>query len=729
MAVRALLLSAAVLVPLPAIATAQEPLHIQRLAGPITLDGRVDEAAWRDVAPLPLTTFLPVAGKRPTDSSEVRLAYDDKYLYASGRFFVSSASEIQATTLGRDQLGPDDRFRIMLDGYNDNRTGVGFLVTPSDAQSDYDVTDDGGTVSGDWNTYWDAATTRDDKGWYAEMRIPFSSLRFHSENGVVTMGLIILRVSAKKNEWSTYPALSPSMANAIWRASVAQKIVFDDLSRHSPVYITPYALGGMTRTAALAPDAASYRYDRSHTLETGGDLKYGITDDLTIDVTANTDFAQVEADDQLVNLSRFSLFFPEKRQFFLERAGSFAFPTSNVGDGSRLFYSRQVGLSPDGTPLRIYGGARLVGRVGPLDLGAMDMQVATDAGGTENVGVARVRHTLLNKDSYVGGIVTSRVGGANDNVVYGTDALLRPFGNEYLTAQWAQTFDDSAGSGMRASQARIVWARRSSQGLIYNLSAKWSGPDFQPGLGFESHRDYTLGSLELDYNWIGRSGYSLQPSFFGYGFRRNRDGALDSGELYPYLNFGLPSGLGGWIAWRAHDEDLSSALTFSPRAEAPAGRHRYQQGELYVVSPTGARVGYTLLADIGGFYDGRQTFVDLSPTFSVSSRLTLGAEYQLDRIRFPSRGQSFNADVARLKIQAAWNSHLSAQALIQFNNAAHLGVGNMRLRYRFAEGRDLYVVYNDELNVDRLRLLPQSPELPISPERRWVVKYSHTFIQ
>ena len=107
----------------------------------------------------------------------------------------------------------------------------------------------------------------------------------------------------------------------------------------------------MTRTAALAPDAASYRYDRSHKLETGGDLKYGITDDLTIDVTANTDFAQVEADNQLVNLIRFSLFFPEKRQFFLERAGSFDFPTSSVGDGSRLFYSRQIGLSPDGTPL------------------------------------------------------------------------------------------------------------------------------------------------------------------------------------------------------------------------------------------------------------------------------------------------------------------------------------------------------------------------------------------
>jgi hypothetical protein len=729
MPLRALPLIAMMFVLAPTLAAAQEPLHIQRLTGPITLDGRVDEPAWREIAPLPLTTFLPVAGKHPTDSSEVRLAYDDKYLYASGRFFVSNAADIRATTLGRDRLGPDDRFRIMLDSYDDDRTGVGFLVTPSNAQSDYDMTDDGGTVSSDWNTYWDAATTRDARGWYAEMRIPFSSLRFRSQNGVVTMGLIVLRVSAKKNEWSTFPALSATMANAMWRASVARKIVFDDLSRHSPVYITPYALGGITRTAALTSDQTRYSYAHSHELETGGDLKYGLTDDLTLDVTANTDFAQVEADNQLVNLSRFSLFFPEKRQFFLERSGSFDFVTSSNGDGSRLFYSREIGLSPDGTPLRIYGGTRLVGRAGPVDLGVLDMQVATDGGGTENLGVARARHTMFNRDSYLGAIVTSRIGGRDNNIVYGTDLSLRAFGNEYLTAQWAGSFDDSAGSGLRASQARIVWGRRSSQGLIYNISAKWSGPAFDPGLGFESRRDYTVGALELDYNWIGRSGYTLQPSFYGYGFRRNRDGALDSGELYPYVNFGFPSGLAGWVAWRAHDEDLTEPLTFSASAGIPVGRHRYQQGELYVVSPTGARLGYTLLADIGGFYDGWQTYVDFAPTVAVSAHLSVGAEYQLDRIRFPSRGQSFNADVARLRVQAAWNSHLSAQALVQFNNAAHLGIGNFRVRYRFAEGSDLYVVYNDELNVDRLRLIPTSPELPLSPERNWVVKYSHTFIQ
>jgi hypothetical protein len=238
------------------LAAQQAPIHVGRISGPVTIDGHVDEPAWSAIAPLPLTTYLPVAGRKPSDSSEVRLAYDDKYLYASARFFVSNPGEIQSTSLGRDQLGPDDRFRIMLDSYDDNRTAVGFLVTPSGAKSDYDMTDDGNNVSNNWNTYWDAATSRDAHGWYAEVRIPFSSLRFRVIDGHVTMGLIALRVSAKKNEWSTYPALSSSMASALWRASVAQKIVFDGLSRHSPLYATPYALAGVGQSARSMPTRA-----------------------------------------------------------------------------------------------------------------------------------------------------------------------------------------------------------------------------------------------------------------------------------------------------------------------------------------------------------------------------------------------------------------------------------------------------------------------------------------
>jgi len=702
------------------------PVHIARLSGPITLDGRVTEAAWSAVPALPLTTYLPVAGRHPVDSSEVRLAYDDEYLYASARFFVSSPDEIQATTLGRDQLGPDDRFRIMLDTYNDNRTGVGFLVTPSGSRSDYDMTDDG-VFSNNWNTYWDAAATRDAHGWYAEMRIPFSSLRFRPENGRVVMGLIALRVSARRNEWATYPALSPDMAKALWRASVAQKIVFDSLERRSPLYVTPYALGGVAGDATLSVDSSRYDVRGTHRTDAGVDLKYGLTDDLTLDATVNTDFAQVEADNQQVNLTRFSLFFPEKRQFFLERAGSLDFNTSGAGDGARLFYSRRIGLAANGTPLRVYGGGRLVGRAGPFDLGAMDLQVDDGRGGSENLGVVRARVPIASPGSYVGGIVTSRLDGGTHNVVVGADAVVRPFGNEFVTLQAAHSADDVRGSGGDASHLRFEWARRSSRGLIYFVQVKWSGRDFAPRLGFEPRRDYGFAALELDYNWISRAGYSLAPSFYGYVYRRNRDGQIDSGELYPYLDFGLPNGLKGWVAWRGHNESLTAPLDFTSAVSVPAGRHLFQEGELYVTSPTGSRLGYVVLANVGGFYDGRRVSLDVVPTWSVSPHLTLGGEYAYDRISFPARGQRLNADVARVSVRLAYDTKLSLQAFVQYNHTAAIGVSNVRLRYQFAEGTDLYVVYNDQLNTDRGRDLPALPELPLSQRRTLIVKYSRTF--
>jgi hypothetical protein len=334
--------------------------------------------------------------------------------------------------------------------------------------------------------------------------------------------------------------------------------------------------------------------------------------------------------------------------------------------------------------------------------------VASDSAGSENIGVLRVRDPVLNEGSFVGGIVTTRATAGHHNVVYGTDAVVRPFGNEYITAQWAQSVDDRFASGLSASQARVQWQRRSSKEWIYFVNVKWSGRDFNPGLGFESHTDYTQGEIEFDYNWIGKSGYSLQPSLFTYAYRRNGDGALDQGELYPYVDFGTPSGLRGWVAWRGHDEDLTSSLSLSPAATVPSGRHQYQQGELYVVSPPGSKFGYTLLSDIGGFYDGRQAYVDFAPTWSMSPHLSLGGEYELNRVAFPSRSETLNADVARLKILAAWNSRLSAQTFIQYSHDGHLAVGNLRLRYQFREGNDLYVMYNDQLNTDRARVLPES---------------------
>ncbi|MEO5798758.1 MAG: DUF5916 domain-containing protein [Gemmatimonadales bacterium] len=710
----------------PAALFAQEPVPITRITTAITLDGRSDEAAWQGVAPFSLTTYLPVAGKRPIDSSEVRLAYDDEYLYASARFYVANAGEIQSSSLSRDELNnADDRFRLMFDTFNDGRTGVGFLVTPTGARSDYDMTDDG-HFSNSWNTYWDAAVSRDAKGWYAEMRIPWSSLRFRPENGRVTMGVIALRVSAKKNEWATYPSLPSTMANALWRASLAQKISFEGVKPHAPLYLTPYLLGGSSRKAVLPTGATSFDHEVSNSAHFGGDLKYRVGDALTLDLTANTDFAQVEADNQQVNLSRFSLFFPEKRQFFLERAGSFNF---NTGSGNQLFYSRRIGLADDGTPRTLYGGARLVGNVGALELGAMNLQADAGNGESENIGVVRARRTAFNPGSYIGGIVTSRLSNGHHNAVYGLDALVRPFGNEFVTVQGAQSTDDVTGSGRDASQVRVNWERRASQGLIYSVSSKWSGRDFNPGLGFEERQDYSMQDLELDYNWISKQGYSLAPSFYGRVYHRNRDGAVDSRLLYPYINFGLPSGFNGWVAWIGSRENLVDPLPLSGSVTVPAGTHDFGVWELHLVGPTGSKLSYVLNATTGGFYDGRQTFVHWAPNLNLSAHFSVGGDVQVNRIRFPSRDERLNADLYRLKLQAAWNTRLSAATFVQYNHAGKLAVGNVRVRYQFAEGSDLYLVYNDRLNVDRMRLMPAQPELPVSQERTLLVKYTRTFIR
>lgn len=168
-------------------------------------------------------------------------------------------------------------------------------------------------------------------------------------------------------------------------------------------------------------------------------------------------------------------------------------------------------------------------------------------------------------------------------------------------------------------------------------------------------------------------------------------------------------------------------MSLSSSVSVPAARYRYQQGEVYLASPTGARLGYRAQVNVGGFYDGKQVLVDVTPTWNISPHLSLGGEYQLNRVRFPSRGLKLNADVARFRVKAAWNTRLSADFFVQRNSVGRIVVGNCRVRYQFSEGHDLYIVYNDQLNVDRARLLPAEPELPLSQARALIVKYSYTF--
>lgn len=276
-----------------------------------------------------------------------------------------------------------------------------------------------------------------------ELRIPFKSLRFESDNGKVIMGMTLSFYKAANNSRISFPEVPQNIDAAHLKASLMQDFQFEGIYSEKPIYITPYLLGSINQQSA--PTVSGNKLNNKWDKEAGLDMKYGIKSNLTLDLSVNTDFSQVEADDELVNLSRFSLFYPEKRRFFQEQSGLFDF---NMGDNTNLFYSRNIGLSPQGEPLRIYGGARLVGRVGKTEFGILSMQVAphSSAGDTtesENMTVLRVRQNIINPNSYIGGIFTSRVNKDGKYYLsYGADYIWNVLKQNFLTVRFAHANGD-----------------------------------------------------------------------------------------------------------------------------------------------------------------------------------------------------------------------------------------------------------------------------------------------
>jgi hypothetical protein len=704
-----------------------EPLALVRLQVTPRLDGVVEAEEWDAVQPLPLTAYEPTFGAAPSLRSEIRVAHDDTHVWAAGRFYVSDDGDVRSNSLYRDRIS-GDLFRLMLDTYDDAENAVVFEVSPAGVRRDVAVAGDGTSQNQSWNAYWDAVTTRTAEGWFVEMRIPFSTLRFQDAAGLVRMRMTVARYSASANELVTHPAVSPRFANAPVRPSIARRITLEGVRATRPLHVSPYVLGGASRTYGLNPERTGWVADERTAREAGVDLKYGITNNLTLDLTANTDFAQVEADDQQVNLTRFSLFFPERRQFFQERGGVFEFNTSGFGDNSQLFHSRRIGLTDAGEPLRIYGGARLIGRVGGWDVGVLDMHTEAGEGdGTENFGVLRLRRQVVNPGSWIGGITTSRLaGGGRYNVAYGIDSQLRLFGNEYVTMQWAQTFDDDRARGSDAGMVRASWQRRAARGLVYSATAKWTGPDHMPELGFQQRVDYTLLNGNVRYGWYPgeRTAFNnIQPSLNATVIRRNEDGRSETGNATLFLNFALKSGWIGFVTGSTSMEALPVDLVFSPGTTVPAGRHTWRRVSANLFPPSGARFRISLSTSAGEFYDGRQFTASIAPTWSASEHFEIGLDYAHNRLWFDQRDQRLNADILRLRVQAALDARLSATTFVQYNRAADVAVANLRLRYHVSEGRDLYIVYNDRLNTE---LDAISPELPRSQDRALLVKYVHT---
>lgn len=709
-------------------------IKLQRLAGPVTVDGRIDEEAWSTIHPFPLVTYQPTYRGAKSERTEIRVAYDDNYIYAAGRFYVNDLDNMRGNSFYRDRWSGDDTFGLLLDTFNDNESALWFYTTPLGMRADGSVANDAESdTNWDWNSFWDSASMITEEGWFAEMRIPFSSLAFQEEDSQVVFGLSVYRWLTTTNERHLYPDISPEFNNGFRKPSQMQDVILEGVTRKNPFYVTPYGLTGVDQMSALNDAESAYDLNNDLTNEVGLDLKYNLTPNLTLDVTVNTDFAQVEADDQQINLTRFSLFFPEKRQFFQERSGIFEFDTGEVS--SRLFHSRRIGLV-EGEPIRIWGGARIVGRINEWDIGFLSMQTARQDGlPTENFGVLRLRKKAFNDYSTVGAMMTSRLEeDGTYNIVYGLDGIVRMMGDEYLTLKWVQSFDEAHVNGenykpLNAGRAVFNWTRRKLQGLNYDVGITWSGADYLPGIGFTRRSDFTFLSPDVNYQEFKDESSRLRRIWIGNWastYLRNSDGSVESFWAHPFYWFELKNGATFLISTDHYYEDVRAPFSLSEDAEVPPGSYWFHDVWLEAGAPEGWLFRPSAELISGSFYDGWRTSISPGLSWNVSKHLEVGVNYELSVIRFPDRDQRFDAHLPRVRIQAALNSHFSVASLVQYNNQTERVSINTRIRYHFREGNDLWFVYNEGINSERNQIL--GPRLPITESRTVLLKYTHTFI-
>lgn len=732
--VTARFLTSAIFLLISLVSYSREPLKVDKISGGITFDGIPDEEVWKQISPLKMTMHTPVFGNEPTESSVIKIAYDDEYLYISGILNYKDSSTIRAVGKKRDYAVPScDWFGIILDSFFDRENAVAFWTNPNGVRSDATVQNDLANpnvdISFSWNTFWDVKTVINNHGWTAEFRIPFSSLRFQVKDDKSYMGITVLRYDAAKNEGSTFPAVSPDFNSAFWKPSLSSPIVFSGLKPEKPVYVTPYVTSGVSQMNELDDAGTAYKMKSTPKFDVGLDAKYSLTNNLTMDVTVNTDFAQVEADDQKINLTRFSLFFPEKRTFFLEKADVFDF---SFLEGNNLFYSRRIGIY-DGNPVRIYGGLRMTGRVNKWDLGVLNMQTAQfEENPGENFGAFRTKRTVFNQNSFVGGMFTSRLGmnGAY-NIAYGLDGHFRVTGDDYFTLRLAQSAEnDSVNKLFDLAPSRILiqWERRNQKGFSYDFLYTFAGDKYNPGIGFEMMEDYMGFRGILNYGWFPSEEAVLRYhkiSLIGYNIWSTLTGLQETAYGEAMWYFEAKKGFWGSISGIIHGEDLTDTLTLgNDQAYVPPGRYSFANIMAIYNTSTSHSLSASFMADAGSFYDGWKVSMSASPKVNIGSGFDLGLTYTLDNVNFPDRGIKFTNHIVGLRGLLTLTTKTSLSAFIQYNTAIDKVLTNVRFRYNPREGNDFYIVYDEGLNTNPMS---EVPSLPHSSGRTILLKYTYTF--
>ncbi len=682
-------------------------LQIER---PVRVDGELTDSAWSTAEWAGgFVQRQPRTGEPASESTEFAVAYTPDTLYVAVRANDREPARIVAKEMERDSdLFQDDSILLLFDTFHDGRNAYLFLTNPNGARTDALLTDEGRDVNWAWDGVWAVAARRTGQGWVAEIAIPVSTLRFDPQSEV--WGLNVQRLIRRRNEethWAPMPLEASRNSDltqfgqvAVYRVSLAGDMSgLRGLRPSRQLDVIPYAVAGRSADRVLGGSSDDF--------DGGLDLKWGLTRSLVLDLTYNTDFAEVEVDDQQVNLTRFSLFFPEKRDFFLENAGVFDFgPRPRVPWGQPLmrpFFSRQIGLE-GGRTVPIDVGARLTGRAGGWNVGVLGIGTAGLPAGENGesavpvatYGVARFTRNIGER-STVGGIFTQRgrEGHGGERLI-GLDFDLKPTQRTEVSGFWAESDLGLGAAEEEDNQTR--GAGLAYQGPELTASADYVEvqPDFEPTAGFLLRRDFRMFYPRLEWrpriekwgllNWWSDLGVER--------FERSSDGRLESERiaLSPF-GFATESGEFLWFGRRWSKEQLFEPFEISPGIVVPTGLYD-NEGFAGGFSTSGKRaVWYDNLTFRGGFFDGDWLSTSSTVTLRLSRRLRTSTSWSYTDVSLAAG--SFSFDQFQQRLDLSWTPNIRLNLLAQYNTADELLGVNARFHWIYRPGADLYVVYNE----------------------------------
>ena len=673
---------------------------------PVRLDGRLDDPVWRQAATTSdLTQREPDLGEPASQRTRVQVAYTPSSLYFA---LTVEAQPLFAREQRRDaQLFADDAVALVLDTFHDRRNAYVFETNANGARTDTLVTDEGRDINPQWDGIWRVATQRTESGYTAEVEIPFATLRFDPTK--TTWGFQIQRRIPGRTEQALWAPIGRDADEL--RISLAGTLTgLEGIEPGRQLQIKPYITASSTRTRGEAKGRTT-----EDDADVGLDVKWGVTRNLALDVTLNTDFAEVEVDEAQVNLTRFPLFFPEKREFFLENAGIFEFgPVKTDFDFDpllmKVFFSRRIGLDDQGRSVPIRWGTRLTGRVGDgWNLGALVTQTRSEdqERTTTEFGVARIVRNLGER-SNLGLIATERqASDGTSNRVLGLDGTFRP--NQNFTARAFATLSrdqlrrtdrpgGGGGDGAREGHSMGLLTDWQSDTWSADLEALEVDRDFEPGMGFLLRRDFRF--IKPRFQLKTRvERFGIRNLRMGYSFKhisQKSTGIMESRQLSgDLIGFETTSGASFFIWAESTTERLFEAFEIWPDVVIQPGRYDFDPAfNLFVWSPPQHQLTMQFGVSDGGFFDGDQTSVSTTLNYRPNKFWQTQLSHNWDDVRLPAG--EFTAEVLRLRASVNFSPNQRLDALTQWSDAAELLGVNVRFNWIYRPGADLFLVYNKQ---------------------------------